>query len=275
MLGTGHALVTRCYNTTFVLEDQNKYFLVDCGGGNTILKQLKLARINLFNIHDVFITHTHLDHILGIIWILRILGASKADGREGLYLHIYAHEDAIKTIQELCKLFLPEFAEALNKCVEYILVDLNCNYRIIDHNIEFFDVCSTNIKQLGFVLDLNDGSKVVFCGDEPCHTNNYHYLHKCKWLIHESFCLSSEEYIFKPYQKHHSTVRDVCRLAEDWQVENLILCHTEDKNLKVRRKLYVDEGKSFFSGNIFVPYDLEAINLGWNDSEYSGFVELR
>lgn len=41
MLGTGNALVTKIYNTCFVLEDNNQYFMVDAGGGNQILTQLK------------------------------------------------------------------------------------------------------------------------------------------------------------------------------------------------------------------------------------------
>lgn len=34
MLGTGNAMVTRCYNTCFVLSSGEEYFLVDAGGGN-------------------------------------------------------------------------------------------------------------------------------------------------------------------------------------------------------------------------------------------------
>ena len=36
MLGTGNALVTECYNTCFILQEDNEYFLVDGGGGSTI-----------------------------------------------------------------------------------------------------------------------------------------------------------------------------------------------------------------------------------------------
>ena len=39
MLGTGNAMVTRCYNTCFVLSSGEEYFLVDAGGGNGIFKQ--------------------------------------------------------------------------------------------------------------------------------------------------------------------------------------------------------------------------------------------
>ena len=46
MLGTGNAMVTRCYNTCFVLSEKDDYFLVDGGGGNGILHQLKHAGID-------------------------------------------------------------------------------------------------------------------------------------------------------------------------------------------------------------------------------------
>ena len=44
MLGTGCAMVTKCYNTCFVIEnDDGSLFLTDAGGGNTILPQLELT----------------------------------------------------------------------------------------------------------------------------------------------------------------------------------------------------------------------------------------
>ena len=45
ILGTGNAMVTKCYNTCFAIENDGHYFLVDGGGGNTIMKQLKNAKI--------------------------------------------------------------------------------------------------------------------------------------------------------------------------------------------------------------------------------------
>ena len=44
MLGTGNAKVTECYNTCFLLSDAGRYFLVDGGGGNGIL------RVNVTNL---------------------------------------------------------------------------------------------------------------------------------------------------------------------------------------------------------------------------------
>ena len=51
ILGTGNAAVTECYNTCFVISDENRHFLVDAGGGNRILKVLKDTAIELSLIH--------------------------------------------------------------------------------------------------------------------------------------------------------------------------------------------------------------------------------
>ena len=44
-------------------------------------------------------------------------------------------------------------------------------------------------------------------------------------------------------------------------MKNLLLYHTEDKNIADRKSLYLAEGRKYFNGNIFVPDDLETIEL--------------
>ena len=61
MLGTGHAIVTKCYNTCFVLQENEHYFLVDGGGGNQLLQQLERAKIDWKQIKHIFVTHKHID----------------------------------------------------------------------------------------------------------------------------------------------------------------------------------------------------------------------
>jgi len=80
-------------------------------------------------------------------------------------------------------------------------------------------------------------------------------------MLHEAFCLYSQADIFDPYEKHHSTVKDACELAERLGVKNLLLYHTEDRNLAKRRELYTREGQESYHGKIWVPEDLEMITL--------------
>ena len=50
-------------------------------------------------------------------------------------------------------------------------------------------------------------------------------------------------------------------MAAKLNVKNVILWHTEDKNIKKRKSLYKKEGRKYFKGGIYVPYDLERIEL--------------
>lgn len=81
MLGTGNALVTECYNTCFVISEGDHHFLVDGGGGNTVLRQLKRAGIDWKSVKDIFVTHGHVDHLLGIIWMVRMICQYNETGR--------------------------------------------------------------------------------------------------------------------------------------------------------------------------------------------------
>ena len=81
MLGTGYATATHCYNTCFILKTPDTMLLVDAGGGNGILNQLEEAKINLSDIHSLFITHAHTDHILGVVWVVRMIASLIKSGK--------------------------------------------------------------------------------------------------------------------------------------------------------------------------------------------------
>ena len=262
MLGTGNALVTECYNTCFILHDGDKRLLVDTGGGNGILHQLKHAGFQLTDIHNIFITHSHIDHILGIIWVIRISAQLMNRGMFDGDINIYSHDEVITLIDDMAqKLLLPYQYDFVGKRIHFHTVIDNETENIAGHNVKFFDIHSERTKQFGFVIGYDDGKRLTFCGDEPCHTSCERYVSGSDWLIHEAFCLYSEADTFRPYEKHHSTVKDACILAERLGVKNILLTHTEDTDLAHRKERYTEEGRRYFGGNIFIPDDLETLTL--------------
>ena len=80
-------------------------------------------------------------------------------------------------------------------------------------------------------------------------------------MLHEAMCLEEEEQIIKAREKNHSTVKDVAEVAENLNVKNLVLWHTQDNNIKQRKELYTNEAKKYFNGNVYVPNDFEEIIL--------------
>lgn len=261
MLGTGNAMVTECYNTCFVIEDNGKYLMVDGGGGNTILRQLKLAGIDWHDIHEIFVTHKHVDHVMGIIWMVRIICQNMRAGKYEGDAYIYAHADLIDLIQDLSsKLIQAKDIAMIGKRMHLIPVSDGETRIINDREVTFFDIGSTKAKQFGFTYKY-DGGKLACCGDEPYNECEKQYVEGATWLLHEAFCLYSQADIFSPYEKHHSTVKDACELATSLNVPNLLLYHTEDKNILKRKELYSEEGRKYYSGNLFIPDDLEIIEV--------------
>ena len=262
MLGTGNALVTECYNTCFVLEENREYFLVDGGGGNGILRQLKDAGINWKKIHEIFVTHKHVDHLLGIIWMVRMICQYMNQNQYQGETRIYAHEEVTALIREMTpKLLTEKEAQFLGKRLHLISVEDKEERLILERKVTFFDIHSKKAKQFGFCMELGKGQKLTCCGEEPYNDWEEAYAKESRWLLHEAFCLHSQAEVFKPYEKHHSTVKDACELAERLKVKNLLLYHTEDKNIRNRKSCYFSEGKNYFHGNLYIPDDLEVLEL--------------
>lgn len=138
---------------------------------------------------------------------------------------------------------------------------LNGIAKVLGHKVTFFDIQSTKAKQFGYCMELGNGKILTCCGDEPLTAAVEKYAAGSEWMLHEAFCLYSQADLFDPYEKHHSTVKDACELAERLKVKNLLLYHTEDKNLRERKRLYSEEGSSCYNGNLYVPDDLEVIEI--------------
>ena len=262
MLGTGNAIVTKCYNTCFILKCDKTILLVDAGGGNGILTQLENAGVSLSDIHNMFITHAHTDHILGAIWIVRMVIQRMKKGEYNGTFTIYGHDKALKVLESVCHMTLPEKdLSFLGKSI--FLKEVKDSDMFCIDNIKFqcFDILSTKEKQFGFCAQLANGIKVACLGDEPYNEENRTYVENADWLLCEAFCLYEERDIFKPYEKHHSTALEAGILANKLNVKNLLLYHTEDKNLKTRKSSYSKEASQYFQGNVFVPNDLEIIHF--------------
>lgn len=262
-LGTGHAVVTKCYNTCFAIKNENgEYFLVDTGGGSGILVQLEKAGIKVGEIHHVFLTHGHTDHLTGLIWLVRLIAAMMNGGKYQGNFHIYGHDMLMKQAEDLMRvMFQDAECKHIGERILFIPVEDGEEKEILGHKIQFFDIQSTKLKQFGFTMTLKSGITVTCCGDEPFNEYCRPYAEGSDWLLHEAFCLYDQRDIFKPYEKHHSTAKDACELAADLGVKNVVLWHTEDKNIKRRKSLYKKEGRKYFKGGIYVPYDLERIEL--------------
>lgn len=272
MLGTGNALATRCYNTCFVIWNperpkDDRYLLVDGGGGNGILRQLERADIDIRNIHAVFVTHRHIDHLLGIVWVIRVIAQDMLDGSYEGELAIYGHDEVVGLLKSLADSLLGERQAALvGERIRLVEVRDGSHATIIGRDVAFFDIQSTKAKQFGLRMELEREGHLrprylACCGDEPFSEHARPYVEGVTLLMHEAFCLVEDAERLHPYEKHHSTVMDAACVAEDLDVSCLLLYHTEDGDLEHRRRRYALEAEQFFGGMVYVPNDLDTIEV--------------
>lgn len=262
MLGTGNAAVTRCYNTCFALKNKDEIFLVDAGGGNGILQQLETAGITLQSIHHIFVTHTHTDHILGVVWVVRMIAQSMNAAKYEGVLQVYGHAEAMRVLELICRSTLPvKVCAHFGVDIIFCPLEDHASFCAAGMSGHAFDIGSSKAQQFGFSLILPGGKRFTCLGDEPYNERARVYAEGADWLLCEAFCLYEDRERFKPYEKHHSTAADAGRLSALLGVINLLLYHTEDKTLATRRECYTREASQFFHGNILVPDDLERICL--------------
>lgn len=262
MLGTGSATVTKCYNTCFMIKTEESMLMVDAGGGNGILNQLQKANINICDIHNLYVTHAHTDHILGVIWIVRMIMQKTLAGKYDGVLNVYGHEKAIQVITEICRMTLhKKYFSLIGSAIQMHVLDDGDRFNVGDMQLQCFDILSEKEKQFGFTVRFDDDKRLVCMGDEPCNEATLHYAKDADWMMCEAFCLYSDRDIFKPYEKYHSTALDAGKLAAGIGVKNLIIYHTEDTDLDHRKEKYSEEVRKYFKGNVVVPDDLEEIIL--------------
>ena len=271
MLGTGNAHATAVYNTCYVLRENGdtpdvNCFLVDGGGGNQILTRLEQAGIPFLTCREMFLTHKHIDHFFGVIWMVRKFAQAMLSGQYEGDMTLYGHDEGLDLVRAASVSLLQSKQAALlgeehTGRIHLVEVADGETRQVMGRDITFFDIGSTKAKQFGYALTFPDGERLCCCGDEPYSDREEPYAREAKWLLHEAFCLYADRERFRPYEKNHTTVKDAARLAELLEVPNLLLYHTEDSDIPHRKARYTAEAAAYYHGNIFVPEDLEVIPL--------------
>lgn len=261
MLGTGNGGTLDLYNTCFVIQNDSGNFLVDTGGSIEIVKRLGQIGIALEEIKHIFISHSHTDHILGLIWMFKRLGRAAINGKLKEKINIYCNDVVYEAIIGVSKYTLPEkLVKGVLDIVHFHVLKNDERVEINGVNYTFFDINARGTKQFGFECILN-GKRLVFLGDETLNSNLYNRVRGADYVMHEAFCLDSEENIFHAYEKNHSTVKTASEVMNSLEVKNLILYHTEDSHKDKRKELYLKEGKGNFKGTIYVPDEFDVIEF--------------
>ena len=104
------------------------------------------------------------------------------------------------------------------------------------------------------------GREAYCCGDEPFKECEESYAETANGCFMKLSAFIPRQISSTPTKKHHSTVKDACELAGRLGVSNLILYHTEDKNIESERSSIPRRVSATFPKSV-CSEDLESFEL--------------
>ena len=114
MLGTGNGSTVNLYNTCFLIQNDKGYFLVDTGSSMEIVKRLSKVNVNISQVNNIFISHAHTDHILGLINMFKKIGWMAMHNEYKEKINIYCNSNVYEAIINIAKYTLP------NKVIDFV-----------------------------------------------------------------------------------------------------------------------------------------------------------
>lgn len=285
-MGTASAIPTKTRNhASIVLKIYDRTVLFDCGEGTQ--KQIMEAQVSPMKIDDIYITHLHGDHILGLPGIIQSL-AFRGRTRP---LNIYGPQGISELITHIKNLgYYTISYELMVHEIEGddVVIYQQNNFLIramkMKHTITNYAYKIEEIKQPKFLRDkaielgvppgplfgkLQDGNpviidgheilpeqvlgpprsgvKLVYSGDTIPQENMIYFAKDVNVLIHEA--TFSNEYKEKAIENGHTIAEDAALIAKNANVQQLILTHLS--NRYTSSETLEKEAKAIFENTVY------------------------
>jgi ribonuclease Z len=259
---------------------QGKLLLFDCGEGTQL--QLQRAGLSLQRIKEIFITHLHGDHVLGLPGListmmmlkrtkpLRIYGPVGTTAFTKTTLELtHAHLDFQMTISDVKKGIVSEQDQYYVKCLpalhnvsslSYILQMADVPGRFDSNKAQQLGVPSGPqgkiVKPKDVIGPPRRGVRIVFSGDTAPNPSLVKAAKRANLLIHDATFTISQIKNATTYL--HSTAAQAAEIAAQAQVSSLALVHISPRYTSTEE--HENEAKAIFPRS-FVPKDLEVLEL--------------
>lgn len=285
-MGTASAIPTKTRNhTSIILKIYDRTVLFDCGEGTQ--KQIMESQVSPMKIDDIYITHLHGDHILGLPGIIQSL-AFRGRTRP---LNIYGPRGIKELIENIKSLGYYTIAyELIVHEIEDddVVIYKQNNFLIkamkMKHTVTNYAYKIEEIKQPKFLrpkaIELGvppgplfgklqngipvtvDGKtilpeqvlgpprvgvKLVYSGDTVPQENMIYFAKNVNVLIHEA--TFSNEYREKAIENGHTIAEDAAMIAKNANVEQLILTHLS--NRYTSSETLEEEAKAIFENTVY------------------------
>ena len=241
ILGSGGSAVSaKRACPSFLLDDS---ILFDIGPGS--LRNLRISKVNFDDIHSLFISHTHADHVADLI---PFLWAAEIDRRrEGLV--VYGPPGFKETFHKL--------NECTNTPPNFFTFPLSVREINFGEKIDNVSTCATNhsIPTLAFRVEL-DGKSFCYSADTAYASAIVRLAEDADILLHESTFLDDQARIAD--LTRHSTARIAGQVGREARAKRLLLFHVPPPN-EAREDEFKSQAAFAYGDRPTVCLDMEQI----------------
>jgi ribonuclease BN (tRNA processing enzyme) len=238
-LGTSGSVVTKRRMCAGILFDDK---LLDIGFG--VLTNFLRSGRKLSSINEVYITHTHSDHIgdfTGLIWAMAM------DKRKKPF-RVVGSTSIESTLKKILKLQATPREGFVNFDIEFVSPK--------SVGIEIVKTIHSP-ENLAYKFKTKS-SEFVYTGDTAEYPRVAEFAKGCDLLIHDGTYVDGEE--FMATLAKHSTGRQAGKIAEKAGAKKLVLTHISPANDGADSK-YIAQTKSEFRGTVTVARDYLTLKL--------------
>lgn len=238
-LGTSGSTVTRKRACAGIFFEEK---LLDIGFG--VLTNLIKSDIGLDEIKELYVSHTHSDHIgdfTGLIWAMAVNGRTKP-------LNIVCSALTASSLKSIL---------ALQSTPRSGFIKFEINFKTPEKAKVSYRKTIHDPENLAYKFKVNQSS-IVYTGDTAKCNVISKFAHGADLLIHDATFLSGQEAIAE--LTNHSTAEQAGQIAQNAQVNKLVMTHIAPVNEGSDRQ-YKAQAKRVFENEIIVAKDCLSLEI--------------
>lgn len=235
------------------LVDGDDQLLVDCGPN--VVGTFDALEQPLTSVTDLFVTHSHADHALGVPYFLlghfltRAGAVADDPGEEVPPLAVRGPESALEAVDACLEAVTPGF-DALAGDASWTLEPTDPG-----DSFEVGDVSVTPLPADHVVptqgLLFEGERRIAYTGDTTRSEALVDAVGHADVVIHESMYLERDADLARELK--HGTAREAGRFAADIEADDLHLVHVSDQYDDEQRVRFLEEAGEAFDGEITLP----------------------